>query len=76
MSPAMVHCLAHSYLDMGQGLSLIPALVKWKIDLEDQICHGIIYFFCCTMIHAVLYDVVCVYTLLYRIMASNYGMQT
>jgi len=44
MSPAMVPSLGHSCLDMEQELSLIPALAKWKIDLEDQICHGIIYF--------------------------------
>lgn len=42
MSLAMVPCLDHSYLDMEQELNLIPALAKWKIDLEDQICHGII----------------------------------
>jgi hypothetical protein len=61
MSPAMVRCLAHSYLDMGQGLSLIPALVKWKIDLEDQICHGIIFISCCIMIHVALCGMLCLY---------------
>jgi len=45
MSHAMVPSLGHNCLDMEQELSLIPALAKWKIDLEDQICHGI-FFFC------------------------------
>lgn len=44
MSPAMVPSLGHNCLDMEQELNLIPALAKWKIDLEDQICHGIMYF--------------------------------
>ena len=44
MSPVMVPSLGHNCLDMEQELNLIPALAKWKIDLEDQICHGIIYF--------------------------------
>lgn len=60
MSLAMVHSLGHSYLDMEQELNHIPALAKWKIDQEEQTCHGIICFVCCILIDIIASDMVLV----------------
>jgi hypothetical protein len=75
MSLAMVRCLGHSYLDMEQGLNLIPALAKWKIDLEDQICHGIICFVCCILIGITACGMLLVCASLCVTVAINYGTQ-